>query len=334
MFYCPRFPKALAGASSSSPSPEERRHRRLLSFSALILITILLVAGVVLVLLFLPIRPVDVSREYDVPYRAGIDTLNLTLDASISQVNFLSENETDKLFVLNASMTGSASLLASEGLLQVSFNYTFTNGVVVVTSTVGSDLRWLSPLTLSVMCNLRVNPGLKMNLNVKTDLGRTVINTRAGVTLNSLNLETTTGGVEVNLSEGTDLRGNISLTTVTGGISFSWNNVIVHDDVTVKTKVTTGGTNLNVNQSAPLFGNVVLEAEATTGGVNLMMNITDGVAARIESSSSVGGIDASVSGFSGNKTPLQSLNYPVVHSFNVELGTTTGRINVNANYIP
>jgi len=315
-------------------SAAEKRHRRLLSFSAILLITILVVAGVVVVLLFLPIRQVDVSEQFPVQYRPGIDTLNLTLDSSISQVNLLSENVTNELFVLNASMTGRTSLLASEGLFQVSFDYTFTNSVLVVTSTIGSQLRWLAPLTLSVTCDLHVNPALKMNLNVKTDLGRTVITTKAGVILNSLNLETTTGGVEVNLSEGTEVRGNISLTTVTGGIGFSWNNVIVHDDVTVRMKVTTGGTNVNVNQTAPLFGNVALNAETTTGGISLNMKIIDGVAAKIDSSSSVGGIDASLNGFSGNRTPLQSFNYPLVYNFNVELGTTTGRISVNADYTP
>ncbi len=321
--------------STTEATAGEKRHRRLLSFSAILLIAILLIAGIVVILLFLPIRQVNVSRQFDVAYQAGVDTLNLTLDASISQVNFLSENETDELFVLNASMTGGASLLASEEeLLQVTFNHTFANDVLVVTSTVGSQLRWMAPLTLSVMCNLRVNPALKMNLNVKTDLGRTVITTKAGVTLNSLNLETTTGGVEVNLSEGTEVTGNISLTTVTGGIGFSWNNVIIHDDVTVRMKVTTGGTNVNVNQTTPLFGNIALNAEATTGGINMNMKIQDDVGAKIESSTSVGGIDANVNGFSGNRTPLQSVNYPAARNFSVKLGTTTGRININADYAP
>jgi hypothetical protein len=321
-------------ASKTDSNAAEKRHRRLLSVSAVVLIAILVVAGVTVALLFLPIRQVNVSRQFEVPHRAGIDTLNLTLDASISQVDLLSENETDQLFVLNASMTGWASLLASEGLFQVSFNYSYTNSVLMVTSTIGSQLRWLVPLTLSVTCNLRVNPALKMNLNVKTDFGRTVINTKAGVVLNSLNLETTTGGVEVNLSEGTVVKGNISLTTVTGGIDFSWNNVVVDRDIAVSTKVTTGGTKVSVNQTTPLFANVALNAEATTGGVNLDLKITNGVAAKIDSGSTVGGIDATVNGFSGNRTPLQSLNYPAVHNFNVRLGTTTGRINVNADYTP
>jgi hypothetical protein len=102
----------------------------------------------------------------------------------------------------------------------------------------------------------------------------------------------------------------------------------------VRMKVTTGGTDVNVNQTTPLFGNVALNAEATTGGISLSMKIMDGVAAKIDSSSSVGGIDANVNGFSGNRTPLQSFNYPLVHNFNVELGTTTGRISVNADYTP
>jgi hypothetical protein len=54
-------------------------------------------------------------------------------------------------------------------------------------------------------------------------------------------------------------------------------------------------------QSSRLSGNVSIDAETTTGGVNLAMTIHNEAGAKIESHTSVGGINVKQQGFSGNQ---------------------------------
>jgi hypothetical protein len=75
-----------------------------------------------------------------------------------------------------------------------------------------------------------------------------------------------------------------------------------------------------------------VNAETTTGSVNLAMAIRDDVGAKIESHTGVGGIDVEQGGFSGNQSPLQSNNYPAGSNFLVNLATTTGVVHINAYY--
>jgi hypothetical protein len=77
-----------------------------------------------------------------------------------------------------------------------------------------------------------------------------------------------------------------------------------------------------------------VNAETTTGGINLAMAINDDVGARIGSHTGVGGISVEQQGFSGNQSLLQSSNYPAGSNFLVNLRTTTGGININAAYEP
>jgi hypothetical protein len=89
---------------------------------------------------------------------------------------------------------------------------------------------------------------------------------------------------------------------------------------------------VNIAQSGQLGGNVTLNAETTTGGVNLAMNIKNDVGARISASTALGGIDINQQGFSGNQVPIQSTNYPAGNNFDVTLRATTGGVNINADY--
>ena len=129
--------------------------------------------------------------------------------------------------------------------------------------------------------------------------------------------------------------GNVSVKTTTGGIKFSWHNVIVTKDVLVDLKTTTGGVDMNVTQDKGLLRNIKLKAEATTGGVDFAIEIQGDIGARIEPSFTTGGvIIGSQVRFSNWLLVLQSDNYPARRNFDVSLKTTTGRINIDAKYAP
>jgi hypothetical protein len=123
--------------------------------------------------------------------------------------------------------------------------------------------------------------------------------------------------------------------TTTGVVEFSLNNVAAMSDNTVNAKTTTGGVDMNVKQYEMLLGNVTLNAEATTGGVVFVIEIKSDVGARIESSTTLGGINVDKQvNFSGTESLLESDNYATSSNFKVTLKTTTGGINLEAEYTP
>jgi DUF4097 and DUF4098 domain-containing protein YvlB len=155
---------------------------------------------------------------------------------------------------------------------------------------------------------------------------------KTNTTLQILDLETTTGSIDVSLSKGVVVADVITLHTTTGRVQFQMDKADVLGNGTVNLQSTTGSVNVDLTATQRLSGNVTVNARTTTGSVNLSMVIDGDVGARIESDSGVGGIAVDVQRFSGNKSPLQSDNYPAGSNFLVNLRTTTGGININAAY--
>lgn len=159
-----------------------------------------------------------------------------------------------------------------------------------------------------------------------------MMDTRAGVVLNSLSLEVTTGGVEANLVAGVVVAGDVSVRTTTGGAKLNWDNVFATGDLLVEVGATTGGVEVHVQQD-DLVHEIDLNAETTTGGVDLTIDIQGDVGALIESSTTTGGIDINRQvGFSGTESALRSDNYPASGNFNIILRTTTGGIDIDARH--
>lgn len=316
---------------------EERRPIGPVFTTLIILLSVLLViAALTAVLTFLPVTKVDVSESRNVLYQLGVDTINLDFTADVASVNVSFEDLADKLVTLNVSATGRVGALVSPDVFDITFQNTTVDNVLTVTAdidTVKGGWPWHS--WLSITCDLRIDPSLNASLDVKTNTGRIVLDTQAGVVLNSLSLETITGGIKADLVEDIVVAGDVSFKATTGGVEFSWDNVIVENDVLVNVETTTGGVDVNVKQDERLLRNVTLTAEVTTGGIDFAIDIEGDVGAKIESSTTTGGIDVYRRvGFSGTSSLLQSDNYPVSGNFNVDLETTTGGIDINAKYMP
>jgi len=343
--FCPS-----CGTSVTPPAvrPERRRkERKPISTLAILLIVLLVVAVVIAALaglVFLPVRTVDVGPlRHTVPYETGVNTLNLDFTADVASVNIAFENIMDfqgRLAIsLEASATARVGIFGSSdvfGSRWFSSSDTKVGNVVTVTSEVDvADGGWPGYSSVNVTCDILIDPSMKTRLNIRTGTGGVVLETRAGVTLNSLSLEATTGGVEVRLVEDVVVAGDVSVKTTTGGVEFSWDNVIVTQDVLVNATTVTGGVDVDVKQDEELLGNVTLNAEATTGGVDFAMEIRGDVGAKIESTVTTGGIEIIRQvRFSGTTSLLQSGNYPASSNFDTSLKTTTGGIDIDAKYTP
>jgi hypothetical protein len=177
-----------------------------------------------------------------------------------------------------------------------------------------------------------IDPSANLSLYVHSSVGDIVMNADDNMTLQNLDLETTTGSVDVSLEKGVIINGIVSLETTTGSVQFQMDKADASGSVSVNLQSTIGSVNVDLTENQKLSGNVTVSARTTIGGVNLSMVIDDDVGARIESHADLGEINVDVQKFSGNETLLQSDNYPAGSNFLVNLRTTTGGININAAY--
>lgn len=334
--FCPKCGTLIASPPAKIEERIERPRREPLGFIAIVLISILVIAVVVAALVFLPIRTVSASESRSIPYQTEAKALNLRFAADVSGVNITFEELDNAIATINVSATGGAGILAMPDLFNLTLDYATTDGVMNATLNVDtSGGGWPWHPWLHVNCDIRIDPSVNVGLNVKTGVGGILLKAKPRVVLSALMLETVTGGVKADLVENVVVDGNVSARTVTGGVELFWENAVVNNNIVVDLKTTTGGIITDVKQETTLSSNVTLNAKATTGGISLTIEIRDHIGAKIESTTTVGGIAVERQvGFSGTKSPLQSNNYPDGTNIEARLETTTGGVSIDAKYNP
>lgn len=313
----------------------QTRRKRPFPLAAWILIAIIGTAAIFGVLFFLPLVPISGNDYEEVSTVPGIDTLNLTLGADIARINVTFVNLPNQLVTLNVTMTGNAGLWYSPGTLHVTFDNTTNGNTLTVTSDVTTGFGFLKPFLLNLMCDLKIDASLASSLTLRTAVGEIDFSARTNVDIDSLNLVATTGAIHAQMLANSRLNGNVSLTTTTGSVDLFWRKVITTRTTFVTAVTTTGGVAIDINQNDGLQSDVIMTGRTTTGGVNLNMTIANDVGAYIQSSVTTGSISViDETNFTGDKSPLKSINYPATNNFNVSLGTTTGGITLDTRYNP
>ncbi|MBN1244006.1 zinc-ribbon domain-containing protein [Candidatus Bathyarchaeota archaeon] len=328
--FCPACgtPVTAVNAAPNQTAPKRRPYYIL---PVVILIAVLVSAAVIGTLLFLPFYPVHFNQTNQVP-EADMDNLFLDFQADVAQVNIFFESMPSNMAVLNVTADGNVGILDDPNrAVNVTFSHQATNNSVVVIASVSQTSRWSILHSLNVKCDVYIDPSASLTLQVRSSVGNIVMDADTKVTLQRIDLETTTGNVDVHLSKGVVITDAITLHTTTGSAQFKMNKADVLGNVSVNLQSTTGAVNLDL-AATNLSGNATVNARTTTGNVNLSMAIDGDVGARIESTTTVGRITVDVQRFSGNQSPLQSSNYPAGNNFLVNLRTTTGGININAAY--
>jgi hypothetical protein len=319
-----------------------RKGFRPMSILVIVLVAVVLAAAILTAIAFLPVNTVGpVERGMLVAQKSGVNMLDLNITADVAKINIVFENLTQgsqsSSIVLNVSASARVGVFGSSDFLDRYLptwqNETEDNTLRVTVTQKTDDFVWPWLHSLNVTFYIRIDPSMNTSLYVHTSTGGIVFDTQPGSVIDSMVLETTTGGVDASLVENVVLAGDVSVRTTTGGVELSWKDVIVTRDAEVKATATTGGVDVTVNQREELHGNIDLRAQTTTGGVNFALQIEDDIGAKIESKVTTGGINVEgKAGFFGTKYLLQSNNYPAGHNVNVVLGTTTGGVNINATY--
>ena len=334
--FCPTCGTSIRQSSTKMKQNNlERGTRRPRSTLAVVLIILLVSTSIILAITFLPLRGVDVNASRSVPYQTSVDTIALDFVADVARINVVFEDLEDNLVTLHLSILGNVGAFAPSSLYDLAFEKTVVDNVLTVTSELDvADLVWPSSfMNLNVTCDLRIDYTLNASINIKTSVGRIVVDTRSGTVLTATSLETTTGSVEVTLVAGVILSDDISLTSTTGGVKLNWNNIIATKDLQLDITTTTGSVDVDIEQDSRLQHEVTLNAAVKTGGVDLNIDLQGAVGAKIESTVTTGGINIERQiGFSGTNAQLQSDNYPADSDFEVNLQTTTGGINIDAKH--
>lgn len=317
-----------------TPAPPARQIRKdPLIVTAIILIAIVVTAVIVSAIVFAPLHPVSFNQTNQVN-QPDVTELNLNFQADVAEVNVIAQNLTGRTILISTSATGSTGIFGSTNPIQVTFSNETAGNTLTVKSKVTNVDQGLFSRNLRVTCKIYVNPSVRLNLNITTETGQITLTAAEPATFESLNLKSTTGMVQANMENGTVIAGDISLKTTTGTVSFRMNQANVQGNDTFNLQTTTGTVDTDITENKTLSGNVQVNAATTTGAVNLAMLIDNGVGARIESQTQIGEITTDLNNFSGNKSPIESNNYPAESNFLVTLRTSVGGININAAYQP
>jgi hypothetical protein len=317
--------------TTTRPTATKRRQSSYL-IPVIILIAVLLTAIIISALLFLPFQPVDFNQTNQVP-KTSMNNVLVDLQVDVANVNVSFKNLPNSMVILNVTANGNVGLFDDpDHAVNVTFTHQTANNSEVIIAKISRVARWPILYDLNVNCDVYVDPSLNLSLNVRSSVGNIVIDADTKMTLQNIDLETTTGSVDVRLSKGVVVDDSISLRSTTGTVQFRMDNADVSSNVSVNLRSTTGLVNVDLIEPQSLSGNVTVSARTTTGNVNLSLEIDGDVGARIESQTDIGRINVAVQKFSGNQTPLQSNNYPAGGNFLVNLKTTTGGISICAAY--
>ena len=331
--FCYSCGTSVAGRPAEGRAVE---HGRPVNFFGFILIAIIVMTVLYGFVSFLPIRSVDVQENRVVPFQIGVQAVVFDLTVDVGNVNVSFSDLADNAVTFSLSVSGYGSLLSDQPYT-LTFEKTTEGNVLTVTSEVTTSVLhgWLNLNVLETECNLVIKSSLNASITVKTGTGAINFETRSGVVLDSVLLETATGAIGASFAEGTAVTGDISIQTVTGAQGVSWRNVVAERDISVNVGSVTGAVSVDIEQDGRLRNSVELGVEVTTGAISLVLNLSGTIAGKVTSSTTTGTVDVQrTSGFTGSSTQLQSSNYPSDSQFDVTLQTTTGGISIDAQYSP
>ncbi len=334
--FCPKCGTQTAGTyvppAAAPAMPARPLHKDPLVIIGLGLIAILLSAVIIAGVLIAPVS----TWNYGTPFTdssPNMQNLNLKFHSDIGRVNIMTTQTADNNILIYVSGNGSRGIFGGSGN---PLNVTFSNQTVGDTLNVDSAVTVEGPLSgmASIDIQIFVNPNLNLNLNVTSDTGRISFNADKRTTMQNLSLKATTGEVEAQLQNNVTVAGNITLSTTTGAVNYRMSETKIVGNNTLNLRSTTGQVTMDIMQTKTLQGNLAVDAETTTGSINVGLVIDGGVAAKITSQTAAfGDINANINNFSGNKTPIQSNNYPAASNIDINNHVTGfGSININANY--
>ncbi len=316
-------------AAPAPAQPARPMHKDPLIVAVIGLVVILVAAAIIVAFLFTPTTPWSNSQTLQ-DSTPNVDTLNLSFQADAGQINVIAQKIGANNVLIHVQANGSRGFFGNP----TNFTTTFTNQTVGGTLTVNSHVQLMNPVgstANNIVCTVYVDPALKLNLNVTSLAGQVSFSGEKATAIQALGLHSNAGEVDANVANAT-IAGDLSLTTNAGSVNYRMSEATVSGNRTITLHSNAGEVNVDVTQTSAMQGNVQLNASTNVGSVNLGVDIDKGVAAKITSHSNLGSIDAQTNNFSGDKSPLQSNNYPAASNIEIDCNTNVGSVNIQASY--
>jgi hypothetical protein len=317
-----------------APQPRKPWYKDTFILITVGLVAILLVAVFAVTLLSAPFASWDSNQSLE-DKTLGVKTLNLNFNTNVGAIEVFTQKMSNTNVGIYIQANGGKGLLSdsSSGPLTVEFENQTVGDVLTVNSVVRVQDAFTS--NAHVKCSIYVDPALNLNLNFSSTTGQISFIGDNAAKISSLILDTTTGEVQANLNNNVTVAGNITLSATTGAVNYrmSQNNIV--GNCTLNLHSTTGAVVMEITQTKTLQGNLAVYADTTTGGINVGLTIDGGVGAQITSQvTGFGNIQTDLNNFNGDKTPVQSSNYPAAS--NIEIHNSLhgfGGVNIKASYL-
>jgi len=303
--------------------------------SLILAVTAAVVAGILFVLVFLPVYSYELTEEHSIPILEDIDSIKLILDADVATVDVGFQKLEDESFKIRVTAEVRSGILAPKEVYDLSFDHQVEDSTLTVSSSlVTRKFQWPLCPEINTSVTVVIDVALNAEIEITDHVGKVFMKAGGGVAVKSLDIEVDVGTVEVAFEETSTIEGDVSLKTKTGDIGFKWDNAAA-GDIDVLLRAMVGEVRADIRQTDPTVEDVELRAEASTGDVRLRIAVEDDVGAQVETSTGVGDIVISQqTGFTGLKTLLKSTNYPAKSNFQINLETGVGGIEINAKYTP
>lgn len=304
--------------------------------AVVILIVIIVILASVVAILFVPVKSVTVDEQKSISVMSEVDSINLHSNVDIGNAQISFADLSPNLVEVDVQGTGKLSLVTSEDPVHVSLTYTLDGKALNAVASVTIDSITTGYTFSELQTNIYISKGVLTNIDSASKTGTNWLNARSGAVIGNVTMTTVTGSAKATIGSGVVLRGDIDVETTVGATYLEWSNVDLRQESTVRVAATTGEVTCNVSQSQAMHGNVSLTLQASTGAINLNMNIQASNSARVLSQTDIGGIDVTQkTGFSGPNEQLTSDNYadPTAHWFGASLATNAGGIKLNLSYL-
>jgi hypothetical protein len=297
------------------------------------LVVILLTAVFAVMLLSAPFATWDTNQSLE-DKTLGVKTINLNFNTNMGRIDVFTQKISNNNIGIYVQANGSKGALTDQGSpLTIAFDNQTVGDILTVDSWVRVQDAFTS--TAHVQISIYVDPALNLNLNTSSTTGQISFTGDNNAQIRSLSLKTTTGEVQANLNNNVTVSGNVSLSTTTGAVNYRMSQTNIVGNCTLDLHSTTGAVIMDITQTKAFMGNLDVNADTSTGGINVGLTIDGVIGAQITSQvSGLGNIQTDLTNFTGNKSPVQSHNYPA--SSNIEISNRVhgiGAVNVKATYL-
>jgi hypothetical protein len=294
------------------------------------LITILVVAVVAVAFLAAPFGTWSVNQSLT-DQTTNVRTLTLNFETDVGHVNVVAlrvANSNLGIYVVGNGSRGAFG--GGNNPVSISFENTTLGNTLTVNSKVNVETS--STMNTNLGIQIFVDPALILNLNVTSHSGKVSFSVDKSTTLQSLKLSTNAGTVDAALQNIT-ITGPVSLNTNAGTINYRTNNVNVVGNCTIDLHSNAGSVNTFLSQTKAMGGNLQINAGTDLGSVDLALDIDGDVGSKIISQTSLGSVNViNANNFNGDRSPLQSNNYPASSNINIDCHTNLGIVNIDAAY--